>query len=1048
MPSPLQVLLRAGKAVGRSIRSQSGNLLAYVVLVMVIFGFLGALMVSLFGTSLAGSAEANARRRAVYLSESGLRYGMSELRGTGFTTTAINRLNTTRYRLEPAGEFALNVFTPWFESAANQTIEPSGTVRLNVAKGKVPEGFLGRIPVTAPLLRLVNFDFIDLSGTGIPETAKTSISGAALVDENTLDFQANDDFVVGQNETICFSVHPFAAGQTLMTLGNFDLQPVAKNVFPLRDGAFRFRDCDFYYRSAEDLGDRFRLYNLSSTQTGCIGIPFTNIPADEEILFSPRNYLLSARGVSGEASYGGDLDHAIGITSHAGLAPNERGADIAFEEESDLASVLRPVKRAESDRIVAVDNEQKAILLGGEAGPALGGVWFRDTRNIGGVREYCNAQGCFFNRGVRVFFTLQYAGQGDGLVFALINGNPNKNDTASIGGDIEQSELLGFSGDSRLEAAGTLFLDNSGPRRGLIPPKIGLEFDTRVNYSAALEQSLRYCEGSSLNPNTRNDPGTSGRDAVHYVFWGNSALNIPCRREPYCGGVSSCRGDPSYDDNRHNATGDGTQNWVYLTGGNIESSPAVAADGTIYFGSWDGHLYALNPDGTLRWRFATGGRVYSPAIGGAGTIYVGSEDGNLYAVLPDGRQIWRYPTGGAVTTRPAVSAAGNIYFGSDDGFFYALTPSGDRLWPPYKVSSLIDEDRPNPIRSSPAFSPAGGTVYFGTDEGLFYALNATSGTLVGLTVPSSADKFRSSPAVGPDGRVYVGNDNGFIYALNSAASGVVWSVSTGEAVRSSPAVGTNGVVYVGSMNDRLYAIDAATGDLRWTYTAGGNIQSPVALDADNHVYFGSDDNRVHALYADGSVKWVFETQGDVRGKPLVMPDGTVYAGSFDYRLYAINQFANPKNYRDRLITYESGQVGGAPAVVDDADDWLKGAASRGPWAVRLEVTRSRNPSGGTYEYTLKTWLRQCATPACSGENEPLSSFFADTRVKYEPETRPAQLEQTIRLLATDHQDFERVLFGFTTQTGAGDLQTATIRNFRLSFIRPDDPTVTSDPTWP
>jgi len=1039
MPSPLHRLVLAAHALRRPLRSQSGNLLAYVVVVMVIFGFLGALMVSLFSTSLAGSAEANARRRAVYLSESGLRYGMSELRGSGFGASAIRRLNTTRYRLDPAGEFVINVFSPWFESAANQSLEPSGTVRLNVAKGRVPEGFPGRIPVTAPRLRLVNFDFINLSGTGIPETAKTWVSGAALVDENTLDFQADDDFVVGKGETICFSVHPFAAGQTLMTLGNFDLQPVARNIFPLRDGAFRFRNCDFYYRSAEDLGDRFRLYNLSSTQMGCIGIPFMNIPGDEEILFSPRNYLLSARGVSGEASYGGDLDHAIGVTSHAGLAPNERGADIAFEEESDLASILRQVKRSESDRFVTVDNEQKAILLGGEAGPALGGVWFRDTRNIGGVREYCNAQGCFFNEGVRVFFTLQYAGQGDGLVFVLANGNPAKNDTASVGGDIEQSELLGFAGDSRLDAAGTLFLDNSGPARGLLPPKIGLEFDTRVNYSAALEQSLRYCEDSRLNRDTRNDPGADGRDAVHYVFWGNSALNVPCRKEPYCGGASPCRGDPSYDDNRHNATGDGTRNWFYLTGGNIESSPAVAADGTIYFGSWDGHLYALNPNGTLRWRFATGGRVYSPALGAGGTIYVGSEDGNLYAVHPDGYETWRYATGGAVTTRPAVSAAGNIYFGSDDGSFYALTSGGALLW---RYPDGF------PIRSSAALSPSGGTVYFGSDQGVFYAFTAASGILVGLTIPSSANAFRSSPAVGPDGRVFVGNDNGRIYAFNSAASGVVWSVATGEAVRSSPAVGANGVVYVGSMNDRLYAIDAATGDLRWTYTAGGNIQSPVALDADNHVYFGSDDNRVHALYADGSVKWVFETLGDVRGKPLVMPDGTVYAGSFDYRLYAINQFANPKNYRDRLITYDSGRVGGAPAVVEDANDWLKGAASRGPWAVRLEVTRSRTASGGTYAYTLKTWLRQCATPACSGENEALSSFFADTRVKYSPLTRPAQLEQTIQLLPADHVDFERVLFGFTTQTGPGDLQTATIRNFRLSFIRPGDPTVSEDPTWP
>jgi hypothetical protein len=52
------------------------------------------------------------------------------------------------------------------------------------------------------------------------------------------------------------------------------------------------------------------------------------------------------------------------------------------------------------------------------------------------------------------------------------------------------------------------------------------------------------------------------------------------------------------------------------------------------------------------------------------------------------------------------------------------------------------------------------------------------------------------------------------------------------------------------------------------------------------------------------------------------------------------------------------------------------------------------------------------------------------------------------LLPADHQDFERVIFGFTSQTGTGDLQTATIREFQLSVIRIGDPTVTNDPNWP
>ena len=59
--------------------------------------------------------------------------------------------------------------------------------------------------------------------------------------------------------------------------------------------------------------------------------------------------------------------------------------------------------------------------------------------------------------------------------------------------------------------------------------------------------------------------------------------------------------------------------------GVVGSSPAIASDGTIYVGSEDSKLYAINPNGTLQWAYTTGGSVYSsPALASDGTIYVGS----------------------------------------------------------------------------------------------------------------------------------------------------------------------------------------------------------------------------------------------------------------------------------------------------------------------------------------------------------------------------------------------------------------------------------------
>jgi Tfp pilus assembly protein PilX len=131
-----------------------GNILAYIVMVMLIFGVLGVTMVTLFSTSITATAEPSESRRALYLYESGVRYGMSELRNNGFTDATINTLNRTTYNMPPSGKFEVNVFSPWFESASNQSVDPSGSVQLNVAHGMSPTDSSGKSPPARPFCEL------------------------------------------------------------------------------------------------------------------------------------------------------------------------------------------------------------------------------------------------------------------------------------------------------------------------------------------------------------------------------------------------------------------------------------------------------------------------------------------------------------------------------------------------------------------------------------------------------------------------------------------------------------------------------------------------------------------------------------------------------------------------------------------------------------------------------------------------------------------------------------------------------------------------------
>lgn len=226
------------------------------------------------------------------------------------------------------------------------------------------------------------------------------------------------------------------------------------------------------------------------------------------------------------------------------------------------------------------------------------------------------------------------------------------------------------------------------------------------------------------------------------------------------------------------------------------SSPTISpGDGTIYVGSTDNSVYALNPaDGNVCWIFPTDGDVYaSPAIGDDGTIYVGSYDGKLYAINPDGTEKWNFPTDSTgIPTSPAIGEDGSIYFWSFDRNMYALHPDGGLNW---RV----------PIDAFFASSPVvtSDYLYLGVmdDGGNVYSLNPADGS-VNWSFPTS-DYASSWLSAGVAGTVYVGCSNGTVYALNPNES-IKWQYSTGAVIESSPAIG-NDIVYIIAEDGFVYA---------------------------------------------------------------------------------------------------------------------------------------------------------------------------------------------------------------------------------------------------
>jgi outer membrane protein assembly factor BamB len=158
----------------------------------------------------------------------------------------------------------------------------------------------------------------------------------------------------------------------------------------------------------------------------------------------------------------------------------------------------------------------------------------------------------------------------------------------------------------------------------------------------------------------------------------------------------------------------GSLKWKFKTDDCIKGPPSIGTDGTIYIGSYDGYLYALFPDGSLKWKCRIGyGTETNPSIGPDGAIFVGGEE--LYAVNPDGTLRWIFELQSneiIFQSSPAISADGIIYVGTNidetsGGDIIAVNPDGTLRWRHRIANEWVD--------SSPCIDE-NGIVYIGSSS--------------------------------------------------------------------------------------------------------------------------------------------------------------------------------------------------------------------------------------------------------------------------------------------------------------------------------------------
>ncbi|WP_435624365.1 PQQ-binding-like beta-propeller repeat protein [Flagellimonas sp.] len=300
----------------------------------------------------------------------------------------------------------------------------------------------------------------------------------------------------------------------------------------------------------------------------------------------------------------------------------------------------------------------------------------------------------------------------------------------------------------------------------------------------------------------------------------------------------------------------------------------------------------------MLWKFETADRIYSTPVVESTMIFFGSGDGHLYALeLETGKLLWKYKTEGKVHSSPYLDAK-NIFFSSTDGSLYCLNKADGTLRWKFKSEGEKQYGLWDYYLSSPQVNE--NIVYWGSGDKHVYAIDVRYGQLIW--------KYKTDDVVHADSvvykeSVYIGSFDGHLYKLNKYNGALIWKFKTigaryfpkGEIQRGVSI--HNDLVYFGSRDYNLYVVDTKTGTGVWNYRQprGWIISTPKIHG--EHVYFGSSDGHMFYCYnINTSLKeWEVPTNMRIYSKASSYKDEIIFS-SFDGKITSVNHKTGKFNW--------------------------------------------------------------------------------------------------------------------------------------------------------
>ena len=312
-------------------------------------------------------------------------------------------------------------------------------------------------------------------------------------------------------------------------------------------------------------------------------------------------------------------------------------------------------------------------------------------------------------------------------------------------------------------------------------------------------------------------------------------------------------------------------NYFYIV---PKSAPTFDGD-KLYFGSDSGYFWAVNQiDGTTACKFKVGSpimgkSIFSSPILCENIVYFGSYDGNVYALdTIAGKKKWVFWDAEWVGSSPSIAPELNsLFIGLEFGLFKkkggvaALDlKTGKKKWE-YKM--------PEYVHSSPAYCPEKNIVAIGCNDFNVYMFDAKNGKLKWQF--KTDGEIKASLAFDAKRNIVLfGSFDANLYVLDIDSGEIKGKYKTEDKIYSTPLIYKDNV-YFGSLDKNLYSLNLDSGKLNWQFKAEGRFfADPIIID--EKIYIGSTDGRLYEIDAQtGKLSDFFQTTERIVNKIAYNP---------------------------------------------------------------------------------------------------------------------------------------------------------------------------------